>query len=665
MAEVFGQFTYTGITGVLSASCTFTQGIAPSVISVSVPYDPYLASTIQRTGTVRWIYANSVVRELPDCAIDSIDLNTSGGANVWDITILDRRWMWRGGYITGSYNEPVDGENADFEVKRKKDPRELATLCLEAMGEENFDVSALPTSDYPQVEWEVSNPSECLADICDLYSCIVNMRRDNTVNIVKIGQGMSLPSTTPANTRLYKHAVFDPAELPSKLIAVSAPVEYEIDMPLMMVMIEEDGSVVPLEESLLLEGIEDPADEGQPLTWESLGDDWELIEDLDKRDLAKAYGKLWQVNIEKLKDKPEGYETEGKCVLGVDSSGDDIIAEGVDTATECKNYDWIGQEWKPDNEVEAGNNPNFPNSIYIIEELDQILPLNARQMATIGKFAEKTPKEAVVYGQFFDGSPIGLLRSEMDDVRVMQDDPQLFSEKEKSLIYRGGFSIDEELGLVRFSEAVTNWKNSPGERKEGGEPAVLILRCCVSVRDKDSREAMRYRQELEIDPTSKMPPVYEVRDDAVFRYWRSAESNLEINEEEDEELPEGIIVKGWLDNSKKVNNALRFYLSQRKAEYEARQGMSASYTGFIPTETDGKIRQISFSIAGSGAATSGAEWNRENEDVSLTYKEMRQRQVINEMQKMDKIKKRNKNTSSKRLNEMEKRVTQIRSDEIV
>ena len=656
MAQVFGQLTYTGITGVLSASCTFTQGISPSVTSVSVPYDPYLASTIQRTGTVRWKYANSVIRELPDCAIDSIDLNTSGGQNVWDITILDRRWMWRGGYITGNYNEPVDGENSDMFFKRKKNPRELATLCLEAMGEEGFDVSVLPTADYPYVDWMVANPSEALADICDQYSCVVNMRRDNTVNIVKIGQGMSLPPTTPINTRLYKHQVFDPAELPSKIVCVSAPVEYGVDLPLKMVMLEEDGEVVDADEVSYLP---ETNSKGDPVTtWEELGGSFEDIEDLKVRDLAETtYGKLWQIDIDKIKDRRKNENTEGICWI------DKVLFPGeefpdYDTKAKC---DEGAGEWEPTGDFDVGKNKYFPNSIYVIETLDQILPINSSQMETIGKGTEKALKESIVYGKFFKGDPIGVLPEDAEDIDT-DNDPRWFSKNESAFIYRQSFSVDEEQGLVRFEEAVQNWDSAPGTRDL--KRAILRLRCIASVRDKDTREPMRYRQELVIDPTSKMQPLYDVRDDIVFRYWRDPEPSDTDSDDGDEgnDPPEGMEVRGFKNNETKVNNALKYYLEGRLIEFQERQTMSAAYTGFVPTETDGKIRQVSFTIGGDGTATSNAEWNRENEDVSLTYKEMRQRQVHKEMLKLHKLKKRNNEPSAEELKKIKKRIVKLRTD---
>ncbi len=653
MAQVFGQLTYTGISGVLSASCTFTQGISPGVISVSVPYDPYLASTIQRTGTVRWIYANSVVRELPDCAIDSIDLNTSGGQNVWDITILDRRWMWRGGYITGNYNEPVDGENSDILFKRRKNPQQLATLCLQAMGEQAFDVSVLPTADYPYTDWMVSNPAEALADICDQYSCVVNLKRDNSVNIVKIGQGMSLPSGNALNTRLYRHQVFDPAELPSKIVCVSAPVEYGVDLPLKMVMLEEDGEVVNADDVSYRPKTNSKGEEIS--TWEEFNESWEDIEDLDIQELARStYGKLWQIDIDQIADKPEDEDTDGVCWADEENEYPDL-----NTKAEC---DAGGGTWEPTGETKAGNNKYFPNSIYAIEDLDQILPIKSSQMETIGKYTEQALKESIVWGRFYKGDPIGILPEDAEDIDT-DNDPRWFSKNESALIYRQSFSIDEEQGLVRFEESVNNWDNAPGTRAL--KRAILRLRCIANVRDKDTREPMRYRQELPIDPTSRMKPLYDVRDDIVFRYWKDPEEDDSASSDGDDEgskKPDSMDVKGFKNNESKVKNALKYYLDQRLIEFQAKETMSASYAGFIPIDTDGKIRQVSFTIGGDGTATSNAEWNRENEDVSLTYKEMRQRQTHKEILKLHKLKKRNNEPSPEELKKIKKRIVKLRTD---
>ena len=81
-----------------------------------------------------------------------------------------------------------------FAPAREQAPQALATLCLQAMGEQNYDVSALLNDARPEVDWSWTNPAEALQALCEGLGCrVVYWLADDRVQIVTIGQGQPLP----------------------------------------------------------------------------------------------------------------------------------------------------------------------------------------------------------------------------------------------------------------------------------------------------------------------------------------------------------------------------------------------------------------------------------------------------------------------------------------
>jgi hypothetical protein len=228
-----GEFKFPGITGVLNASVTFSLGIQPSVTSVSIPPSPGL----NRLGTAIWSYSG-VVRQMPNSVVDNIQVTRPGGQTVWQVAILDRRWMWAFGQIAGEYNVFSATEADNVVPGTAKNPRELAELCLKAMDEQAYDVAALPENDRPYVLWDNEVPAKALADICDLYGCAVSLTIDNRVKVVRIGEGQPLPpgSLNNDNTLTFTN-------VPKKLAVLSSPIRWQVDLELEAVGLDTDGDI--------------------------------------------------------------------------------------------------------------------------------------------------------------------------------------------------------------------------------------------------------------------------------------------------------------------------------------------------------------------------------------------------------------------------------------
>lgn len=245
-----GLIFYPGLLRVNRASVSIGHGITPSVFTVTLAPQAELP---RETGPVGLTYGK-YSRLFPDCKIDQVSFSTDG-AKLLSVSILDRRWKWAFGTLSGYYNiRNADGTIRgflDFADRRavsntERTPQELATLCLEAMGEKRFDVGDLPNDARPMVEWESENPAAALAELCDQLGCRIILRIDDTVAIRRLNVGGALPSLNFINRR---DAALDPAEMPDELRAVCAPTYFQTDLRLEAVAEEPDGSLVPLNEA--------------------------------------------------------------------------------------------------------------------------------------------------------------------------------------------------------------------------------------------------------------------------------------------------------------------------------------------------------------------------------------------------------------------------------
>ncbi len=131
--------------------------------------------------------------EFPDCKLDYGTVERTAGGLICRLALLDHRWRWRFGQISGTYNVRRDDsqlqKNADDADNSERTPQQLATLCLEAMGETQFDVGDLPNESRPSVEWDCVVPADALAALCDQLGCRVVLQLNNRVALRRAGVG--------------------------------------------------------------------------------------------------------------------------------------------------------------------------------------------------------------------------------------------------------------------------------------------------------------------------------------------------------------------------------------------------------------------------------------------------------------------------------------------
>ena len=228
-------------------SMTMIGGISPSSATIVTVPQP---QTLPDTGTLTFAWqdggGDDVVITFLDCAVNQASLRKDGGAFLWTIQILDRRWKWRFGDINGEYN--VRLKDGSIDIATEKTPQELARLLFDAMGEDEVgeafepDATLLPNDSRPYVRWDRTNPARELATLCESLGCIVVLKLDNVVKIYPLETGTILPTTNVASSGsnlLYKIA-------PSTIKLVGAPIEFQSRLQLEAVGLDTDDEIKPL-----------------------------------------------------------------------------------------------------------------------------------------------------------------------------------------------------------------------------------------------------------------------------------------------------------------------------------------------------------------------------------------------------------------------------------
>lgn len=216
MATLIGDLKYPGLRAFNDAIATISQGITPSRITVSVPPSFGL---IAEVGDLVMTDGQQTVT-LRDCKVADLQGTASIQSQGGTLVMEDHRWRWAYPVISGRYNVPAERKNTvplvpipgvgqgnpdqlpppdpqgtePIDPRTKKDARAMAVLCLKAMGEPRYDVSAVPSDAYPTVEWDVTNAAQALQSLAESFGCRVCWQPlTNRVLVAKQGIGVRLP----------------------------------------------------------------------------------------------------------------------------------------------------------------------------------------------------------------------------------------------------------------------------------------------------------------------------------------------------------------------------------------------------------------------------------------------------------------------------------------
>jgi len=236
---MFGMVYFPGIQQIVDANFAFSaHGITPSVCSITIAPQQGMVSAVD---TLAWEFGGEV-RRFPKCLADSASFERNSQGMVWRLKILDRRWLWKWGAISGSYNRRLP--DGSVLTATEKTPQELAGLLLDAMGETGYDVGSLPNETRPVVEWDGAVPAEALAELCEQLGCRVVLGIDDKVKVCKVGVGAALPYGAIMSTS----GTLDLPNAPDAIAILMGRIKFQVDMELEAVGLEASGKVVPIED---------------------------------------------------------------------------------------------------------------------------------------------------------------------------------------------------------------------------------------------------------------------------------------------------------------------------------------------------------------------------------------------------------------------------------
>ena len=158
-------------------------GTQPATLALTAPADAFQAVQGQVTDLV--IRQGTTELRWRDVRVESIESAEPANAGLWRVTLLDRRWKWRFGYIDGDYN----AIGYDGRLIRPRSPRQLAALLGGVLGEA-IDAAALPDEARPRTTWRAHSARDELERLCNDYGCAVAFDGPNdATRIVRVGTG--------------------------------------------------------------------------------------------------------------------------------------------------------------------------------------------------------------------------------------------------------------------------------------------------------------------------------------------------------------------------------------------------------------------------------------------------------------------------------------------
>lgn len=548
----------------ISGSVTVSHGVMPNTFQLRcAPFPgPYV-----RKSELRFSYGSQNIR-FRDCRLISIDFDTAQpGMQTMVLTVLDRRWRWKYGRIAGEYN--IREGDGTVRVLHRKTPRELAKLCLDAMGEKKIDISQIPNDTFPYVAWD-GNPAQALQELVSPLGCrVVYDPITDKITIARAGVGRQLPS----GGLVMKDSVnAKDVEMPDKIIFVAGKTLWDQLVPLEAVGEEKNGSIQIIDK-LSYRPVNGWA-EGEPPLW--------MIMDGDDKTGAKR--KHWR-------------KVAGKCIwrwFRVDPKARDV------------------------SKVFPKKRDKLQIGPFTINNIEMLLPLET-QMGAKSKIdldtnvfnkdsiAERRP--AAVYGQFYKGG-VSLTDDEKD--RLVKT--ALVGKNEKLGEYTRGFSIDAERGLVRMAVPVFRHSKA-GVPLEDDNPSdymcapEIFLLTGFGVRHPVTNAWEREIVEF-VPPGPKLGtlPHYIYREDIqrVIRLEYQSPTMLEP-----------LVV----DNLPEVRKQAKYYINEYIQQLQMLTPGTRAYSGMVMMSPDGAIQQISYEIDGKGFTTTMISRNQEYIRYSLSFEE--------------------------------------------
>lgn len=574
MAAVsFGQAYWPECTDFISCSYTVGHGIAPGQVTLVIPENQIALAQISGDLTIT---DDIQVFKLKNCKLSDLQYVGIGsnGGRTFQLTILDRRWKWAFGAISGAYNHRDD--KGQVKPWMKEHLVDLARKCLIAMGEGPGGIGDLPEpeneQDLPEINWVAANPAQALAELIEPFGCVLVFRPiANDVVIRRIGEGLPLPdldveSYTPT---------LDLPETPARVTVVGSEIAYTGAFLLEAVGQEPSGKILP-------------------------------IDDLSYKP-ANGWGTTSPPNFGNLTvpDANPG--------IGIFFPGIKIAAltrkEYEELARKCI-YRWYRITLLSPTGRGDWTAPGLDNRTFsTIEEIRLLPGIFTTRRDEEGDVYVEPPR---VYGVRFRGA-----------VNQWANSAKNESCSEK-------FTIDQERGLVMFERYM--YRTNPtaqalaaqiaGAAAVNGNvssfklgPAELVLVTSFFARDTHNHQFDRAHRTLDLGVG--------IGGDGIRtgdRILRHDEIRLVHYAEFD---PSTWVAKNKETNRDNFNKAADYYLKAAKREYERVGVGNARYPGILAVDPDGALSQITWEMGGGGGCFTTISRNSEHAYWLPTYKQQR------------------------------------------
>jgi hypothetical protein len=533
-----------------SVSATLNHGVTPSVISCTIA--PQIVTVIPLNGdfVITYIDTDGVEPDVQirfkNCQVDSASYQFNQSGETTTIRLLDYRYSWREELIYGRYNvKKPDGTLAQI-IGAEKTPRELASLIFDKLSVATYDVTALPNDTRPYVNWESgANAAAELQKLCADLNCVIVPALDGSVKIAALGVGATFPAGQYESTGQR----VSPINKPKELKLVGNPIQCQIDFTLRPVGEDLDGTIKPINDLSY-----------KPVPESGAAIDWTSI------DLKKFHS----INDPKAKMKAR------RTV-----------------------FRWFQIE-NPVHVTDAGS--GFSAAMPLPSAVkEQWLPLISEQNEFTVVDGSDRPREAMVFGRWHSKGLTGL--NSIDDVANL--DPEKVDEDHAETIVPFSFSIDNELGIVKFSRAVYAINSTTGDI----EVPDLFLRCCARYRIlADWGFAVgTVTRPIEV---SSLGTRNVVREDIQPRATWKARTGPPI------------------DNAAYIEDQMNYYLDELEKEYNLNEIPEVrTYGHIINVPLDGAIRSITWNCSASGSSTE-ISWNDDRGTLLIPPYKVRQERIL-------------------------------------
>lgn len=566
-----GVAHFPGLTGgIVSASYTLSHGITPGVALLTIVPQrdfPVLVGPLTFTfGNVRLIFN--------DMKVDKHSFRYDDAGYVWQISLLDRRWKWRFGEISGRWNVREADQAGEILPDTEATPVNIAINLFDRMGDPDFDALMMPTLPRPEIDYQIENPAKALADLAEQFGYRVVLDLGGTARLLPAGIGAALP----AGSLMAGGATIDPPERPDKLAVYCGPTLYQIDVQLEAVGEDRAGEILPLDELsyMPLGGWQKLWPLG-PSAFATVGDTTK-IHDPDRELARRTVYRMYRITKKATYKNADGTF---RMWLKVPTMGDAFL-------------------------------------IFPVETVRQLLPLDDRQAEHEGWVGVDgtlrfTRKPALIWGTFYFG---GTRDNSALNTTVPEEGRVVPNAGEKYNHYNKSFSIDKERGIVTFSEPVFYYDVTDPLNKLV-LPAKLGLRTACVVSDPpskgpDSLAPYRYTFPYTFPAPLLGTPVRPLKhDELVLRVFPEYSPG------------NGDPVEGvQFTNREDIEPDALHYLEAAKAEYQQTYPDERTYMGLVPISPDGAIQQVTWSVGPQGATTMASR-NTEHALWVPSYRERR------------------------------------------